>query len=124
VSGGASGSARALEVKGEARTHTPTYAGTTLRTGAGRTGTTDLSRTQDLVFWTRGDGGSYVVWLLTPSTLRDPTASVPFTAGTEWTEVRVPLDRFPTARDAVFGVFFGANTPRTFELLIDEVELK
>ena len=124
VSGGAAGSARALEVRGEARAFTPTFAGTTLRTGAGRTGAADLSKTTELVFWTKGDGSTYVVWLLTPTTLRDPTANVPFTAGSEWAEVHVPLDRFPTPRDAVLGVFFGANAPREFQLFIDEVELR
>jgi hypothetical protein len=123
VSGGAAGSARALEVSGEARAHTPTFAGTTLRTGAGRTGTTDLSRTGELVFWAKGDGAAYVVWLLTPTTMTRP-ASVPFTAGPEWSEIRVPLDRFATPRDQVLGVFFGANAPRTFRFEIDEVELR
>ncbi len=124
VSGGAAGSARALEVRGEARAHTRTFAGTTLRTGAGRTGTTDLSRTRELVFWAKGDGAAYIVWLLTPATMGGRPASVPFTAGAEWTEVKVPLDRFETARDAVLGLFFGADTPRTFHLVLDEVELR
>jgi hypothetical protein len=112
-----------LEVRGEARAHTPAFAGTTLRTGVGRTGSVDLSGLRELVFWTKGDGGSYVVWLLTPETMLQP-AIVPFTAGSDWTEIRIPLDRFPVRRDTVLGVFFGANTPRTFRFALDEVELR
>ena len=51
-------------------------------------------------------------------------AGVPFHAGPDWTEVRVSLDEFHTPRDEVLGVFFGANTPRSYHFALDVVELR
>ena len=87
----------------------------------------DFSAREVLRFRTRGDGRTYSVMLFGGSAGATIPATVPFTATAEWTEVEIPLTRFPTATPGlVGGLAFAAQAPPagayTFEL--DDVEIR
>jgi imidazolonepropionase-like amidohydrolase len=123
TSGGANGTARALDVRGEVKPHTATFAGTVLRTGSGRTGTTDLTGLREVVFWVRGDASSTYVRLLTAGSA-GPPAVVRFQMSPSWTPVHIALDDFRSPRSAVLGLFFGTDKIGPFHFQVDQVELR
>ena len=83
----------------------------------------DFSRKQTLSFFARGDGQNYTVVLLTPR--QGPPAMFQFTPGTDWQEVRVPLNEF-AADDMkrVRLIAFGTSKPGTFDFEIDNVRIE
>ena len=87
----------------------------------------DFSAREVLRFRTRGDGRTYSVMLFGGSAGATIPATVPFTATPAWTEVEIPLVRFPTATPGLIGgLAFAAQAPPagayTFEL--DDVEIR
>ncbi|NOT87409.1 MAG: amidohydrolase family protein [Lysobacter sp.] len=86
----------------------------------------DLSARKELVFRARGDGRDYSVMLFSGVQMQSMPSMKPFVAGSEWTEVRIPLDSFNGADlGRVRGFAFTAGQPvGAFAFQIDDVELK
>ena len=85
----------------------------------------DFTGREVLRFRTRGDGRTYVVMLFDGSDAGVPP-SVPFTAPAAWTQVEIPLARFPTATPGrIGGLSFVASTlPGTYAFELDDVEIR
>ena len=85
----------------------------------------DFSDREVLRFRTRGDGRTYVVMLFDGSGASPPPA-LPFRAPAEWTDVEIPLARFPTAMPgAIGGLAFAATMiPGTYAFELDDVEIE
>jgi imidazolonepropionase-like amidohydrolase len=86
----------------------------------------DLSARKELVFRARGDGRNYSVMLFSGVQMQSMPSVKPFVAGSEWTEVRIPLSGFSGADlSRVRGIAFTAGQPTgAFAFQIDSVELK
>ena len=92
----------------------------------------DFSGREVLRFRTRGDGRGYVVMLFSGSAAATVPPSVPFTAPAGWTEVEIPLARFPTATPGLIGgLAFVATAPPgapatagAFAFELDDVEIR
>jgi ABC-2 type transport system permease protein len=131
VDGGAASSKAALEVSGEVGTGTQyAFAGTSFLPNGipdaewPRQGLMDYSRKQALVFQARGDGQSYLVMVMGPALDAIP-AMYGFTAGTDWQEVRVPLQTFESADlKRIKLISFGTMTPGAFRFQIDDVRVE
>ncbi|MXY07119.1 MAG: amidohydrolase family protein [Rhodothermaceae bacterium] len=86
----------------------------------------DFSGREVIRFRTRGDGRSYSVMLFGNAQFFGAPPSVTFMAPTEWKQIEIPLEDFPTnSPEIITGIAFmaeGAAGPFSFE--IDEVELK
>ncbi len=88
----------------------------------------DFSDRETLRFRTRGDGRTYIVMLFGAdmgATVVPP--SVAFTASAEWSDVEIPLTRFPTATPGVIGgLAFVAQAPPLggFSFELDDVEIR
>ena len=85
----------------------------------------DLSDRDVLRFRTRGDGRTYLVMLFDGSGAGVPP-SVPFTAPAAWTEVEIPLARFPTATPGFIGglSFVASVAPGVYAFELDDVEIQ
>ena len=87
----------------------------------------DFSDREVLRFRTRGDGRTYVVMLFGGGPGAGIPPSLPFTAPREWTEVEIPLARFPAAAPGIIGgLAFVAQVPPLggFGFEIDDVEIR
>jgi imidazolonepropionase-like amidohydrolase len=123
VSGGASGTTHALEVSGEmvAGALYP-WAGAMFFPASTPMTPVDLSKFKEIVFWTRGDGGSLMVFA---TRLGRVPAVHPFTASTEWREVVVPLKALGLDGTDVSGLLFSASDrPGPFRFAVDEVRFR
>lgn len=127
VAGGADGSAGALAVSGEIK---PGFAfpwsGAMYFPASQPMQPVDLSARKELVFRVRGDARTYSAMLFSGPLAQSMPSVRPFTAGPEWTEVRIPLADFKGADLArVRGLAFTAGQPAgDFAFQIDNVELK
>lgn len=124
---GAQGSRGALRVSGEIRAGFAfPWAGTLFHPGAQPMRPVDASARSELVFQARGDGRSYHVMLFSGPSMQSMPSMQSFTAGAEWSEVRIPLSAFAGADPATLrAVAFTAGLPEgAFELYIDQVELR
>ena len=85
----------------------------------------DFSCREVVRFRTRGDGRTYVVMLFDGSDAGVPP-SVPFTAPEVWTQVEIPLARFPTATPGLIGglSFIASIVPGTYAFEFDDVETR
>ena len=89
----------------------------------------DFSGREVLRFRTRGDGRGYTVMLFSGGASTVPPV-VPFTAPAEWTDVEIPLARFPTATPGLIGgLAFVATVPPgapagNFAFELDDVEIR
>ena len=85
----------------------------------------DFGGREVLRFRTRGDGRTYMVMLFDGSGAGVPPA-VPFTAPVTWTEIEIPLTRFPSASPGLIaGLSFVASlTPGTYAFELDDVEIQ
>ena len=90
----------------------------------------DFSGREVLRFRTRGDGRGYLVMLFSGGASVAVPPSVPFTAPADWTEVEIPLARFPTATPGLIeGLAFVATAPPgfpagAFAFELDDVEIR
>ena len=86
----------------------------------------DFEGRETLTFRTRGDGREYTVMHFGASPVGTLPATVPFTAGPEWSVVEIPLDRFETDDPTVIsGLAFVAQTPLgSFAFELDDVEIR
>ncbi|HEY4531007.1 MAG TPA: CIA30 family protein [Luteimonas sp.] len=125
--GGAAGTRGALRVSGEIRPGFAfPWAGTMFHPGAQPMQPVDASSRRELVFQARGDGRTYQAMLFSGPSVQGMPAMQPFTAGPEWTEVRIPLSAFAGADPSTLrAVAITAGLPEGgFELFIDQVELR
>lgn len=124
VPGGAAGSGLSLESTGVIRPGAMyPWAGPIFFPGARPMTPVDLAGVSALVFWTRGDGGSYAVMVFADSLGMVP-AVAPFEAGAEWREVVLPLEEtFGLSGEGIRGVLFSA-TEGEFRFRIDEVAFR
>lgn len=85
----------------------------------------DFSGREVLRFRTRGDGRTYVVMLFDGSGASPPPA-MPFRAPAVWTEVEIPLDRFPSATPGAIGglAFTATMIPGSYAFELDDVEIE
>ncbi len=87
----------------------------------------DFSDREMLRFRVRGDGRTYVAMLFAGGAGATVPPTVPFTAAAAWTEVEIPLERFPTVAPGIIGgLGFVAQAPRlgAFAFEIDDVEIR
>ena len=87
----------------------------------------DFSDREVLRFRTRGDGRTYTVMLFVADSAAAIPAAVPFTATPAWTEVEIPLARFPSATPGIVGgLAFVALAPPAgaYAFEIDDVEIR
>lgn len=133
VTGGAPPSPKAaLRVTG---TVAPTasgvgFASAIFAPGGNITAPRDLSSRHVLVFWTRGDGGTYAACLFAANHGFQPVCK-PFTTGDGWVEKKLPLSDFTgidltqvTALAFSAAVFPGAGKPGAFAFQLDDVRLE
>jgi imidazolonepropionase-like amidohydrolase len=124
---GASGSRGSLEITGSVKPGTMfPWAGPMFFPGQQPMTPVNLSRFKDLVFWAKGDGGTYRVMMFATRLGRIP-AQREFPAGPDWREVVMPLPAFGAGFDGsdVQGVLFSASPgPATFRLQIDSVRFR
>lgn len=124
VEGGAE-SGHALEISGEVKKGFPfPWSGAIFFPGDRPMEPADLSAARELVFWSRGDGRTYLVYMFAKSLGMMP-AQQTFVAGPEWTRHAIPLSDFPGLDPTgIMGIFFGAGSELgTFQLRIDKVQL-
>lgn len=127
VAGGAGGSRGALRVSGEIRAGFAfPWAGTMFHPGAQPMQPVDASARSELVFQVRGDGRSYQAMLFSGPSMQSMPSMQSFTAGPEWSEVRIPLSAFAGADPATLrALAFTAGLPEGgFEFHVDQVELR
>ena len=90
----------------------------------------DFSGRDVLRFRTRGDGRGYLVMLFSGGASTAVPPSVPFTAPADWTDVEIPLARFPTSTPGLIeGLAFVATAPPgapagAFAFELDDVEIR
>lgn len=127
IAGGADGSKGAMQVSGNVTADFPfAWAGTLYMPGAQPFEPVDFSTRKTLVFKVRGDARALSAMIFSgPPTNRMPSIA-PFDATSQWTEVRIPLSRFPGADFThLRGLAFTAGLPAgpfTFE--IDDVRIE
>jgi len=127
VAGGANGSKGALQVSGEVKPGFPfPWAGSMFFTAATAMEPVDASERTELVFQVKGDGRQYNAMLFSGASGQGMPAIQPFTAGPEWTEVRLPLSGFSGADLArMRAVALTAGRPQgNFTFVVDQVELR
>ncbi|MDR6993267.1 CIA30 family protein [Luteimonas sp. 3794] len=127
IAGGANGSAGALQVSGEIK---PGFAfpwsGVIFFPAAQAMQPADLSSRRELVFRVRGDGRRYSALLFSGASPSAMPAMQRFDAGSNWTEVRLPLAGFAGADlSQVRGIAWTAGqTDGAFAFALDDVELR
>jgi imidazolonepropionase-like amidohydrolase len=124
--GGAKGTSGSLHVAGEiAPGLAYAWAGAMFWPGSHPMEAVDASRAKELVFWAKGDPGTYRVMLFAKSRGRMPMIQT-FPAGRAWKEVRLPLAGFDgTDGKDVMGVLFaGGPKAGKFSVDLDQVELR
>ena len=126
VEGGAGGSRGSLEIAGTIRPGSMyPWAGAMVFPGPQPMAPANLSRFKELVFWARGDGGTFHV-LLFAAHFGGIPADRPFTAGAEWREQVMPFSSFGDVDGSdVAGLLFGAGAGQSaFRLQIDDVHFR
>ena len=125
VQGGAAGSRAALEVTGRIDdAHMFPWAGPMFSPGPTPMAAADLSRFTEIVFWTKGDGGTYRLLAFSPQLGMIP-AETSFVATGEWVEHHVPFSTFGIdGRDLQALLFSAGKGQPEFRFLIDEVRFR
>jgi len=126
VSGGANGTPGALKVNGEIVPGAQfTFSGASFVPGAFPEDPVNLSGKKIVSFWSKGDGGTYVLMLRTESNNGQMPVFQVFTAGPEWKQFSFPMAAFKVDGTDMIGVAFMASQKvGKFEFEIDEVEIK
>lgn len=115
----------ALAIRGEIRTGPPwPWAGAMFFPGPQPFAAVDLSSQKEIVWKTRGDGGTYRLMVFADS-LGPVPATVTFEAGEEWQERVVTFAEIGIDGSDVKGVIFsGGPSPGTFRFQIDSVAFR
>lgn len=127
VAGGADGTRGALAVRGEIKPGFAfPWAGVIFFPAGDATQALDFSARTELVFKVRGDGRRYNAMLFSGPSMQGMPSMQAFTAGEDWTEVRLPLDGFAGADLAQLrAIAFTAGKPEGgFEFFLDHVEVR
>lgn len=126
VPDGAEGSKGSLEITGSVKPGSPyPWAGAMFFPGPQPMAPADLSRFKDLVFWARGDGGTFRVMVFAERLGYIPVEQA-FTAGPVWRETVLPLASFGNLDGSdLEGVLFSASAGQnSFRLQIDGVRFR
>ncbi len=123
--GGAQGSGHALHLRGTISNAVPyAWHGAMWTPSSEAMSPVDLSATPHLSFWTRGDGKTYRVMVFAQSRGMTPLVKT-FTAGPEWTEVKLAWSDFGIDGRGVLGVVFaGGPQPGPFDFRVDQFRLR
>ncbi|HEX8361187.1 MAG TPA: CIA30 family protein [Longimicrobium sp.] len=123
--GGAQGSGHSLHLRGTISNAVPyAWHGAMWTPSTEAMSPVDLSATPNLSFWTRGDGKTYRVMVFAQSRGMTPLVKT-FTAGPEWTEVKLAWSDFGLDGRGVLGIVFaGGPQPGPFDFRVDQVRLR
>ncbi len=123
--GGAEGSPRALQIKGEiAEAGSIRWAAAMFSPGKAPMTPANLSSKKALSFWAKGEGNTFAVMVYAQSAGFIPKVLF-FEAGPEWKEFVFPFEKFGLEGFDIMGIAVGAaTTPGEFSLVIDNVRLK
>ena len=129
VEHGANGSKGALKVSGELIAGAGFLWSGALFSPGGAAGMqpepANLSGKKTISFWAKGDGGAYVLAMMTEGNAGGMPAMRIFTAGPEWKQYSFPISAFGTdGSDVTTLLFAHGQAAGKFEFLIDEVEIK
>ena len=128
VSPGAQGSKGALEVSGEVMPGSRyPFGGVMFMPGPHPMEPVNLSGKKEISFWTKGDGRSYTLLVLTAQRngQNGVPAMVTFTAGPEWKQCTFPFSQFETDGSDIEAVGFAdIRNPGKFSFEIDQVEIR
>ncbi|HEY4082132.1 MAG TPA: amidohydrolase family protein [Burkholderiaceae bacterium] len=127
TAGGAGGSKGALKVQGVVDGGLPyAWAGTLWMVGSGPMQPLDFSGRKELVFKVRGDERTAAAMIFSGATAQSRPAMQAFKITGEWTEVRLPLERFPGADLATLrAVAFTTGLPAgAFSFEIDDISIR
>lgn len=125
AAGGAQGSGHSLHLRGTISDAVPyAWHGAMWTPGTEPMSPVDLSATPNLSFWTRGDGKTYRVMVFAQSRGMTPLVKT-FTAGPEWTEVKLAWSDFGIDGRGILGVVVaGGPQPGPFDLRVDQFRLR
>lgn len=126
VQGGAAGTSRSLSITGTISDALPyAWAGAMLAPGAQMMQPADLTASQGIRFWAKGDGKTYRIMLFAQSRGFNPLIRS-FVAGPEWQEHTIPFSAFSgiDGHDVMAVIFAGGPTAGPFSLQIDEVAFR
>ncbi len=127
ISKGANNSHGALEISGQIKPGFAfPWAGVFFGPGDKPMQPTNYENSKELVFWVKGDGSTYSVMTFSSTGAGGVPPSQSFKSGSEWKEVRLPLDGFEGLElSTVTGFSFNANGPEgEFNFTIDNVEIR
>jgi hypothetical protein len=129
VEPGAANSKGAMQVTGEVvKGDGPLlFGGALYSPGGGPMQPANLSAKRAISFWTKGDGGTYTLLVLTESRngSSGPPAMTTFVAGPEWKQYMFPFSAFDTDGSDLSGIgVVRLLQPGKFEFQIDEFEIK
>ena len=121
---GAAGSHHSLEISGAIAPGVFGWAGAVFFPGARPLAPVNLSQFKSISFWTRGDGRTYQVMLLSRSRGSMPL-SQRFVAGEGWSRVTISLSELGTdGSDMQALTFAELAVPGSFRFLIDDVRFE
>jgi len=122
--GGANNSQKALQITGEIRPGVFGWSGAMFVPGSRPMAPVNLSGKSGVSFWTKGDGRTYQLMLLSKSKGPLPL-SKSFTAASEWKQVTIPLATLGTDGSDLEGIMFAELAiPGRFSFEIDDVRLE
>ena len=121
---GAIGSKKALRIAGEIKPGVFGWAGAMFVPGSVPMAPVNLSGKKTICFWTRGDGRTYQVMLLSKRRGSMPVMRS-FTSGSGWSKIVMPISAFGTDASDLQGLIFaGVALPGHFAFVIDDVRLE
>lgn len=126
VDGGASGSAKSMEIRGTTSDAVPyAWAGAMFTPGAQMMTPVNLSTKKEIAFWAKGDGKTYRVMVFAESKGYQPLMQS-FVAGAEWKEHVFPLSAFggTDGRDLMALILAGGPAPGPFAFRVDDVRIR
>ena len=127
IAGGAGGSAGAMRMTGDIAIGTSwSWAGVMLNPGATPMTPVDARSCNELVFQARGDGRELAVLLFSGKDMSPSPPRVMIRPGKKWSEVRLPLAKFPGADLAQLrAIAITAGLPAgAYQFDIDAVEIR
>jgi len=124
IDGGANNSLKALQISGEITPGVFGWAGAMFFPGSRPMTPANLSGKSAISFWTRGDGRTYQLMLLSKSKGPMPLTK-PFTADSDWKQVTISLAELGTNGSDLEGIMFAElAVPGRFSFEIDDIRLE